>query len=133
MLIDIGIDIEYAPKEPFCTKHFYHMEIEGVEVDLLGLFGIRHADGIYRLDFRQEDIAGTTWADGQAVPLSTLEDWFVLYLLIPGKQEKADLIERYWLTQGGPVRRDRLAAALQEQLPYEVQQRIDTAFVRLFN
>lgn len=127
LLMRIGEYKAYAPKEPYCTKHFYHFQMGGTGVDVMGLFGIRHAEGMYHLDWQQGDIDRTQRYGQAEIPLTALEDWFVLYLLIPGRTAKADLIEQYWSTRG-LMRRDRLEAAMGQPLPQDVRRRIQAAF-----
>lgn len=119
-----------APKEPYCTAYFYHYTIGGTDVDLIGLFGIRHESGTYRLDWRRnEDDARISLPEvSHPIPLTPLEEWFVLYLLIPGKSCKSDLIERHWLQDGG-LRPHLLRQALARELPAPVRGRI----VRVLN
>ncbi|WP_141336741.1 nucleotidyltransferase family protein [Paenibacillus sp. tmac-D7] len=115
----------FAPKEPFCTTYFYHYTICGAEVDVMGLFGIRHESGTYRLDWRRnEDDRSISHPEvSSPIPLTPLEEWFVVYLLIPGKSPKADRIEQHWL-QEGRLRPHRLRQALSRELPMPVRERI---------
>lgn len=122
LLSPLGMYEELQPKEPFCTKYFTHYTIFGAEVDVIGLLGIRHAEGVYRLDWRRDADTRVEQLEGVSVPLTPLEDWFVLYLLMPGRGGKADLIEACLKRQG--IRRDRLEAALWQPLPAEVRARV---------
>lgn len=121
LLSRLGTHEAVKPKEPFCTKHFTQYTILGTEVDVIGLFGIRHAEGVYRLDWRRDESTRVELLEGVSIPLTPLEDWFVLYLLMSGRGGKADLIEACLKRQG--VRRDRLEAALRQPLPAEVRAR----------
>ncbi len=122
LLSRLGTNEAVAPKEPFCTKHFTHYAILGTEVEVIGLFGIRHAEGVYRLDWRRDENTRVERLKDVGIPLTPLEDWFVLYLLMPGRSGKADLIEACLKRQG--IRRDRLEAALRQPLPAEVRARV---------
>ncbi|MEK8130698.1 hypothetical protein WMW72_22580 [Paenibacillus filicis] len=118
-----------APKEPYCTVHFLHYTIAGTEVDLMGLFGIRHEEGVYRLDWRRHEqdqtlplpVEGTE--ETLDIPLASLEDWYILYSLIPGRSAKAEAIEGYWEHAGGPEP-ERLREALSRELPHTLRRRI---------
>ncbi|KPV55970.1 hypothetical protein QJ48_30240 [Paenibacillus sp. A3] len=122
LLSRLGTHAAMEPKEPFCTKYFIHYTLLGTEVDVMGLLSIRHAEGIYRLDWRRDANTRVEPLESVSVPLTPLEDWFVLYLLMPGRGGKADLIEACLKRQG--VRRDRLEAALRQPLPAEVRARV---------
>ncbi|NEN87226.1 hypothetical protein [Paenibacillus elgii] len=122
LLSQLGTYEALQPKEPFCTKYFAHYTILGTEVDVMGLLSIRHAESVYRLDWHADTNTQVEPLEGVSIPLTPLEDWFVLYLLMPGRGGKADLIEGHLKRQG--IRRDRLEAALQQPLPAEVRARV---------
>lgn len=110
-------------KPPFCTKHFFKYKLGEVETDVLGGFRIRHEQGIYELQFDAASLSGYRTIGGIQVPLSAPEDWYVLYQLMPGRAEKADLIEAFLLNNG--IRRpELLKQALEQNLPEKVRQRI---------
>ncbi|KZE79677.1 hypothetical protein AV654_15375 [Paenibacillus elgii] len=88
----------------------------------MGLLSIRHAESVYRLDWHADTNTRVEPLEGVSIPLTPLEDWFVLYLLMPGRGGKADLIEGHLKRRG--VRRDRLEAALRQPLPAEVRARV---------
>ncbi|GIO05240.1 hypothetical protein J31TS6_12680 [Brevibacillus reuszeri] len=56
-------------------------------------------------------------------PLASLEDWYLLYSLIPGKMERADGIEEYWKQSTGPDP-ERLRQVLERQLPGYLRKRV---------
>ncbi|UUZ91549.1 GNAT family N-acetyltransferase [Paenibacillus sp. P25] len=124
LLSSLGEHRIMEPKSPFCTTYFYRYSIRGVGVDLMGLFGIEHAEGVYRLDWKAERIARTKVIGGIPIPLSAMEDWYVLYSLMPGREAKTAVLERYWRDHGG-IRMDLLEDALQQSLPPKVRERIE--------
>ncbi|WP_281883739.1 hypothetical protein [Paenibacillus sp. YYML68] len=67
-----------------------------------------------------------------SVTLTPLEDWYVLYLLLPGQGAagKAARIERYWREQRG-LRPDVLRAALHRELPPHVRQQLEQLLAEL--
>ncbi|WP_404451016.1 hypothetical protein LG329_11785 [Virgibacillus necropolis] len=91
---------ETISKEPFLTEHFSNFNLDGTSIDVMGGFNIRHQEGIYDLTFDHLSITNYKKIRNVQVPLSSLEDWYILYSLIPGKQYKANLIERYWNVNG---------------------------------
>ncbi|MDL4843055.1 nucleotidyltransferase domain-containing protein [Aquibacillus rhizosphaerae] len=109
---------------PFRTIDFSKYRINGIDIDVMGGFTIQHDEGIYKLSLQKE--ANITHKDinGMIVPLCTLEDWYILYWLIPYKQEKALLIEDF-LRANGVVYPQLLEEALQQSLPIEVKKRVE--------
>lgn len=87
-------------KEPFATKQFHKYKYLNTSIDVMGGFQIYHEKGLYALDFDVSSITNELYIDDIQVPISSLEDWYILYALIPGKQYKADLIESHWRANG---------------------------------
>lgn len=125
LLLTLGTGSQGAPKDPFCTRHFYQYEIDGTSLDVMAGYSTRHDAGVYELPFDASSIVKRVEIGGASVPLSSLEDWFVLYQLIPAKSAKADLIEDY-LLHHGVQRPDLLERALQGCLPDAVRGRVET-------
>ncbi|SDD16390.1 hypothetical protein SAMN02799630_02288 [Paenibacillus sp. UNCCL117] len=125
----LGAFTAMEPREPFCTAYYARCSINGTGVDMMSLFGIRHEQGVYRLDWHAEEADETfRLPDGDSgaatdIPLSALEDWYVLYSLIPGRMAKAERIARYWTRHGGPARH-RLQQALARELPDFLRDRV---------
>lgn len=57
------------------------------------------------------------------IPLTSLEDWYVIYQLIPNRSAKVSLIEGY-LRSNGIKRADLLRRMLAQKLPPEVKENI---------
>jgi [ribosomal protein S18]-alanine N-acetyltransferase len=123
LLASLGESRSLPPKEPFCTEHFYHYVIQDTEIDLMGLFGVRHAEGVYKLDWRQEQAERIVVEDGVPIPLTALEDWYVMYSLMPKREEKTTMIEQYWQANG-MTRPDLLNKALQRELPESLRRKL---------
>lgn len=103
-------------KEPFATKHFQKYNDGNTSIDVMGCFQIHHEKGLYTMNFDQASITSKMLIDDIHVPLSSLEDWYILYSLIPGKQNKADLIDAYW-KENGIRNPNLLKRALHNPLP----------------
>jgi hypothetical protein len=107
------------PKAPFCTRHFYTYTIHGVQVDVISGFRIEHEEGIFRFPFDIQSISHKRQLhSGIEIPFSALEDWFVLYSLMPSssKQAKAKQIKQHLLAN--PTEHpELLRRLLQNSLP----------------
>ncbi|WP_018932966.1 nucleotidyltransferase domain-containing protein [Gracilibacillus lacisalsi] len=96
----IGTEKEVIRTEPFRTKYFNKFHINYIDLDIMGGFAIEHQEGNYQLSFTQQSIVEHKQVNGVDIPLCTLEDWYIFYWLIPGKKEKAVLIENYFKATG---------------------------------
>ncbi|MFC4560162.1 hypothetical protein ACFO3D_18555 [Virgibacillus kekensis] len=121
-LSQIGKPEEAIHKEPFRTRFFSTYKIGSFNVDVMGGFAVKHDAGVYRLPFRKSSIVAYENINGVNIPLSSLEDWYILYWLIPGKQEKAALLENHFKINGINCP-SLLEKALERPLPREIKDR----------
>jgi len=82
------------------TTSFIEYNINGIDIDVMGGFKIELPEGIYEYRFDKESVPHYFLIKGTYVPFSTLEEWFVLYQLIPGRENKVRLIEEYFRENG---------------------------------
>ncbi|MGX8794733.1 hypothetical protein ACR6HW_01385 [Fusibacter sp. JL298sf-3] len=117
---------QIAPKRVsgiYRTDFFAEYTTPEGEIDLMAGFKIKHSEGVYSYPWPRtaEDDWGTI--DGVSCPLTPLEDWYVLYQLIPGRHEKVAGLENHF-KKNGVRRRELLTEALAMPLPASVKQRI---------
>lgn len=107
----------------YSTEYFYEYNICDVDIDVMSGFIINHSSGMYKYTFDQESIGDFKDIDGVKVPISSLEDWYVAYQLMPNREEKVKLIEGY-LTKEGIKNPNLLKRALFQQLPKQVEKKV---------
>ncbi|SDQ57150.1 hypothetical protein SAMN05216232_2623 [Virgibacillus subterraneus] len=123
MMTSIGKPKEVIRSNPFRTTYFSKYSIEDIDIDIMAGFAIQHNEGVYKLSIQQGSIVAHKKINGVDIPLYSLEDWYILYWLIPNKQEKAILIENYFKTNG--IKHPQmLEEALKQSLPLEVKERV---------
>jgi len=120
----LGADLGQERRHPhavYGTRRFAEGTLDGVEVDLMEGLSVQGAYGEYRYELTPDAIERyvpapepESLADPTTrpvlLPLTALEDWAVLYRLIPDRVAKAEAIERH-LAEEPPVG-DALSAAL---------------------
>ena len=82
------------------TKHFHEYVIESINVDLMADLTIKYENRIVSYIFDKKSVPHNFCIRNASIPFSTLEDWFVLYHLMPGKAAKSDLIYNYLIKNG---------------------------------
>ena len=107
----------------YSTKYFYEYKINGIDFDIMAGLTINHNEGIYRHIFDENSIFEIVRINGISIPLTSLEDWYVIYQLIPNREIKVGLIESYFMTNG-INRADLLARSLEGCLPSRVRDNI---------
>ncbi|QUH24665.1 hypothetical protein [Serpentinicella alkaliphila] len=119
----MGENTEVLGKGLYTTKYFYKYVVNNVNVDIMSGFGIRHEAGIFNYNFDETSIVDRIKYREVNIPLTSLEDWFVIYQLIPNRDEKVELIEQYFNSVGN-VNKNVLGNYLEYNLPSKVKERI---------
>lgn len=110
--------------EEYATEYFYEYVINGSDVDVMAGLTINYNGGSYRYIFDKSSISRIADFNGVDIPLTSLEDWYVLYQVIPNRDKKVAMIENY-LKDNGITRIDLLKRALTRELPIVVRKRIE--------
>lgn len=100
ILDEIGTKLDVPYKAEYKTKAFFHYSILGTEVDFMSEFIIEHEAGIYTFPFDALSITDYGEIDQCKVPYTSLEDWFVAYHLMVGREKKVDMIKSYFMKHG---------------------------------
>lgn len=91
---------EPTPSDTCISDEFYEFNIGGVEVEIISGFSINHKQGTYKYIFSKKSTPEKLDLDHIEIPLMSLEDWYVIYLVLPGREEKVSLIERFLSSRG---------------------------------
>lgn len=110
--------------DTYSTKYFNEYVVNGVEIDTMAGLIINHNCGKYELEFDTQSITLVKYDNNIKIPLTSLEDWYVIYQLIPGREYKVKLIEDYFLANG-VANLNLLKRALTKELPEIVVTRIN--------
>lgn len=125
----MGEVVPCGQSSTYSTEFFRRFRVDGCDVDLMARFRVNHPSGCYEYAFDTASIACTREIDGIPIPFAALEDWYVVYQLIPGKEHKAFGIEEY-LLQHGIENPHLLARALEGCLPESVRRRISALLAK---
>lgn len=124
VLKSIGDKKKWEKTSMYSTKYFYEYVINGIDVDVMSGFAVNHNDGIFRYIFDENSISEFELINGVKIPFTSLEDWYVIYQLIPNRDVKVDMIENYIL-KNGLVKHELLKRALDGCLPVDVRVKIN--------
>ncbi|WP_454054343.1 hypothetical protein [Clostridium sp. Marseille-Q7071] len=119
ILYNYGECREMDSKTPYKTESFYNYKINNTEVDIIGSFKISHERGIYSYILDEEAISQYISINNIQIPLSSIEDWYILYQLIPDREKKVSIIEEY-LNKNGVSNPKLIKRALEQPLPQSV-------------
>jgi len=109
----------------YLTEYFYEYLINEVDIDVMAGFAVNHISGVFKYTFDNDSISEFKTINGVNIPFTSLEDWYVIYQLIPNREIKVNMIEKYLLVNGikNP---NLLERSLRGNLPIEVTKRIKT-------
>ncbi|SDP08987.1 hypothetical protein [Clostridium gasigenes] len=110
----------WEKSDNYSTEYFYEYVINGFEVDVMSGLGINHSEGIYKYIFDEKSISKTIQIHDIDIHLTSLEDWYFIYQLIPNREIKVKMIEDYLLLNG-IKKPELLDRALTGELPNEVR------------
>ncbi|GAA0729584.1 hypothetical protein GCM10008905_29740 [Clostridium malenominatum] len=119
----LGVGEKKEKISNYATKYFGEYKVNNVDVDIMGGFIINHESGQYEYIFDEDAITSFMTLEDINIPLTSLEDWYVAYQLIPNRDYKVEIIERYLLEQGSK-HINLLKRALKQELPVVVKDRI---------
>ncbi|GAK00217.1 nucleotidyltransferase [Geomicrobium sp. JCM 19055] len=120
----IGNEKEAQKYSPFRTSYFYKYTMNDVEVDLMSGLALEHENGVYILSLTPDSNVTCTQISDVSIPLCTLEDWYILYSLMPNKEEKELLLFRY-LQEHGISNKQLLIEACRKPLPDRVRGNVE--------
>ena len=87
-------------------------------------FAINHSNGTFRYIFDQNSISEFKLINGVNIPFTSLEDWYVIYQLIPNREVKVKMIENYLLSN--KIKKTiLLERSLQGCLPIDVRKKVE--------
>lgn len=109
-------------------SYLIQYKIGKTKIELLSDIKIKFGRGVYKMIFDEKSVQKKINIEGVTVPLLALEELYVIYQLIKGKEDKAEKIEIY-LKQKGLKDKDLLLRSLSQELPLVV---VNRAYV-LFN
>ena len=120
----IGQKKEVGNDTTFSTRYFYEYIVEGINIDVMAGFAVNHSDGLFEYIFDDHSISEFRLINGVSIPFTSLEDWYVIYHLIPDREYKANMIRNYLLSNG-INQYFLLERALEANLPLAVRKKVE--------
>ncbi len=116
VLLSIGQSEEAKSSTAFVTDIFRSFLVDGIGVDMMAGLKIRSGGQVYSHQLTEGSYADRWPVWGEVLPFSALEEWCVLYHLMPGKAHKAELIKAH-LKSSGQCNLDFLASVMGNGVP----------------
>lgn len=124
ILKSIGVKKKWEKTSTYSTKYFYEYVINKIDVDVMAGFAVNHSNGTFHYIFDENSISEFKVMNGVNIPFTSLEDWYVIYQLIPNREDKVQIIEKYILSKG-IKNRTLLERSLEGCLPVDVRKKVE--------
>lgn len=79
----------------YLTDFFYEYVIDGINVDVMAGLKIRSGSAVFTYKFDEESVPHSFIINNVNIPFSSLEEWSILYKLMPQREAKVKLINSY--------------------------------------
>lgn len=124
LLRSVSIECEVIQSEIFKTKYYRKFIWNNIHIDCMGGMSIHLSNNVfnYQYDHKDKDVV----LDNIYIPLCYIEDWYILYHLMPNRETKINMIEYYY--NDHPINKLRINALLKLNIPNEKRIRIN-AFI----
>lgn len=124
VLQSIGVKKTWEKTATYSTKYFYEYVVNKIDIDVMAGLTINHNNGVFEYTFDNISISKFISINDVDIPFTSLEDWYVIYQLIPNRDTKVKMIEDYLLSNGlkKPILLER---SLEGHLPIDVRNRIN--------
>lgn len=86
---------EKGDDEVYKTSYFYEYIVNGIEVDLMAGLKIKTENELFEYKFDRQTKLKYFRIQSQTIPFMTLDDWYILYQIIPNREEKVKLIHNF--------------------------------------
>lgn len=100
ILSALGEKLPAKDTDIYSTDYFYEYIVDGVNIDIMAGLKINIDNSVFVYKFDEASIPHSFTVGNVLVPFTTLEEWFVLYQLIPGREQKVSLINNFFREKG---------------------------------
>ncbi|QVK20718.1 hypothetical protein KHQ82_10475 [Mycoplasmatota bacterium] len=124
ILGSIGKKKKSKRKSIFSSEWFESYIVNGIDIDVIAGFKINHREGTYNYNFDKHSLSKIYMLNCVTIPLTSLEDWYVIYQILPNKENKLNkLVNHLRVNQ---INEFLLKRALKGNLPEEVKNKINS-------
>lgn len=130
ILDKLGKRIEITNIEEYYTESFSRFLVDGIEIDVMANFKIQHEAGVYDFQFDNSTKVEKVQLDDVELPLSSLEEWYIAYLLMKNRDSKVEMIEHFLLKKK-EIDLGLLMNRMHQGIPIEVLLRINRLVIKV--
>ncbi|MCK5758891.1 MAG: hypothetical protein KAH14_07340 [Clostridiales bacterium] len=95
ILDELGEKLTNDNSSQYSTRYFIEHRIDGIDIDLMAGLRINLGDFVYEYEFNDNSPTQPYNLNGVNIPMTHIEDWYLMYQLMSGRNKKVKLIEDY--------------------------------------
>ena len=96
ILFKIGKKEISAPSEVYSNEYFGEFVIDEVNIHVMSRMTITNHGVTYVYPFDEKSIVDYWMMEDVRIPMTSLEEWYILYHMIPNKEKKVKLLDEYF-------------------------------------
>ena len=123
ILTYLGEEIPTQKSDIFISGKFSKFIINQQKIDMFSDFKIKHEEGIYKYHFDESPVVKFVRIGDEKLPIGALEDWLVMYALMPNRYGKVSIISKFF--EVNSFNQILLERSLNQPLPKTVREIID--------
>lgn len=116
LLTPLGEKHTRVPSPHYATRFFCEYTIDGQQVHVMSGLTLHYKGFLYAYPFEKTSIVSMLPLEDIFVPCTALEDWYVLYQMMPWREERVKALEMYFRSKG-PAHAERFAVLRRQPLP----------------
>lgn len=122
LLADLYDECEVKESTIFKTKYYRKFNLNGIEIDCMCGMSVIISDTLfeYPFDYKEYNILYKE----TSIPLCYIEDWYVLYHVMPNRESKVKVIEEYFTKNS--INKDRINYLFGLNIPKEIKQLMES-------
>ena len=100
ILSSMGQKHPRVPTPNYVTQFFHKYDVSGVSVTLIAGMTLHYKGFLYRYLFDRDAIVSMQPLGGVYLPCTALEDWWVLYQMMPDRADRFAALDKYVSSHG---------------------------------
>lgn len=117
LLKGVSIECEVKESEIFKSKNYRKLSWDNVQIDCMSgmIIHLNENVFVYKFDCKEKEIL----FENISIPLCYLEDWFVLYHVMPNRESKIKIMEKFFMKHS--IQDRRYYALLELNIPKDIR------------
>jgi len=96
LVLTIGKKVDTPPSSFYDNEYFGEFIVDGVELDIMSNMTIINHGIKFLYEFTKASVVHYMKIQDVNVPISSLEEWYFLYHIIPNKDKKIKILDDYY-------------------------------------